>query len=154
MKSLVRASLLSAALATLASVSNLSHAQTTAPSDAWPQRSVRVVVPFPPGGGTDAVARAELQVPQVGGALGRHLAYTSCTECHAWDLNGWEGDPAPSLVVAKAYTLEQFTRLMRTGEIAAGGKSKTGMMSGVAAYRYPVMTDEEIAALKLFLDSR
>ncbi|HEY1036081.1 MAG TPA: c-type cytochrome [Pseudoxanthomonas sp.] len=87
-------------------------------------------------------------------ALGRHLAYTSCTECHAWDLNGWEGDPAPSLVVAKAYTLEQFTRLMRTGEIAAGGKSKTGMMSGVAAYRYPVMTDEEIAALKLFLDSR
>jgi len=87
-------------------------------------------------------------------ALGRHLAYTSCTECHGWDLNGWEGDPAPSLVVAKAYAPDQFIRLMRTGEIAAGGKSKTGMMSGVAAYRYPVMTDAEIAALKLFLDSR
>ena len=87
-------------------------------------------------------------------ALGRHLAYTSCTECHAWDLNGWEGDPAPSLVVAKAYTLEQFTRLMRTGEIAAGGKSKTGMMSGVAAYRYKELSDAEIAALKAFLDAR
>ena len=87
-------------------------------------------------------------------ALGRHLAMTSCTECHGWDLNGWEGEPAPSLVVAKAYTLEQFTRLMRTGEVAAGGKSKTGLMSGVAAYRYPVLTDAEIGALKQYLDSR
>jgi hypothetical protein len=58
------------------------------------------------------------------------------------------------LVVAKAYTLEQFTRLMRTGEVAAGGKSKTGLMSGVAAYRYPVLTDAEIGALKQYLDSR
>lgn len=87
-------------------------------------------------------------------ALGKHLAMTSCTECHGWDLNGWEGDPAPSLVVAKAYTLEQFTRLMRTGEVAAGGKSKTGLMSGVAAYRYPVLTDAEIGALKQYLDAR
>jgi cytochrome c553 len=87
-------------------------------------------------------------------ALGRHLAMTTCTECHGWDLNGWEGDPAPSLVVAKAYTPEQFTRLMRTGEVAAGGKSKTGMMSGVAAYRYKELSDAEIAALKAFLDAR
>jgi hypothetical protein len=62
--------------------------------------------------------------------------------------------PAPSRIVANAYTLEQFTRLMRTGEVAAGGQSKTGMMSGVAAYCYKVLTDEKIAALKLFLDSR
>lgn len=87
-------------------------------------------------------------------ALGRHLAMTTCTECHGWDLNGWEGDPAPSLIVAKAYTLEQFTRLMRTGEVAAGGKSATGLMSGVAAYRYKILTDAEIAALKSYLDSR
>ena len=32
------------------------------------------------------------------------------------------------MIVAKAYTAEQFTRLMRTGEIATGGKSKTGLM--------------------------
>ena len=64
------------------------------------------------------------------------------------------GDDAPSLVVAKAYTPEAFRRLMRTGEVAAGGKSKTGFMSEVAAYRFSVMTDAEVAALKAYLDAR
>jgi len=88
-------------------------------------------------------------------ALGRHLAYTTCTECHGWDLNGFPGDDAPSLVVAKAYTPEKFARLMRTGEISTGGKSKTGFMSEIATYRFaPTLTDAEIAALKQYLDSR
>ncbi|QIL21126.1 cytochrome c [Thermomonas sp. HDW16] len=88
-------------------------------------------------------------------ALGRHLALTSCSECHGRDLNGWgPDDPTPSLVVAKAYTPEQFVRLMRTGEISTGGKSKTGFMSEVAAYRFSVLTDAEIEALKQYLDSR
>lgn len=88
-------------------------------------------------------------------ALGRHLAMSSCTECHAWDLNGWGGpQDAPNLVVAKAYTAEQFARLMRTGEIATGGQSASGMMSKVAAFRYSVLTDAEVAALKAYLDSR
>jgi cytochrome c553 len=87
-------------------------------------------------------------------ALGKHLAHTSCSECHGWDLNGFGGDDAPSLVVAKAYTPEAFRRLMRTGEVAAGGKSKTGFMSEVAAYRFSVMTDAEVAALKAYLDAR
>nr|WP_298129190.1 cytochrome c [uncultured Pseudoxanthomonas sp.] len=110
--------------------------------------------PWLPDMKPDPGNRPPVQPPASPQALGRHLAMTTCTECHGWDLNGWEGDPAPSLIVAKAYTLEQFTRLMRTGEVAAGGKSKTGMMSGVAAYRYKGLTDEEISALKVFLDAR
>ena len=88
-------------------------------------------------------------------ALGKHIAMTSCPECHGRDLNGWDPqDPAPSLIVSKAYTAEKFARLMKTGEIATGGKSKTGMMSEVAAYRVSVLTDAEVSALKLYLDSR
>lgn len=61
MKRLVRASLLYAALATLATMGSLSHAQTAGSADTWPQRPVRIVVPFPPGGGTDVVGRALAQ---------------------------------------------------------------------------------------------
>jgi hypothetical protein len=57
-------------------------------------------------------------------------------------------------VVAKAYTPDQFLRLMRTGEVATGGKSATGLMSAMAEWRFNAMTDEEIKALKAFLDAR
>lgn len=87
-------------------------------------------------------------------ALGKHLAMTTCSECHGWDLNGFEGDTTPSLVVAKAYTPEQFLHLMRTGEISTGGKSKSGLMSEVAIGRFNAMSDDEIHALKAYLDAR
>lgn len=88
-------------------------------------------------------------------ALGKHLAYTSCTECHGRDLNGWgPDDPTPSLIVAKAYTPEHFSRLMKTGIAANGKETKTGFMSGVARGRLSILTDAEIDALKRYLDSR
>ncbi len=87
-------------------------------------------------------------------ALGQHLAMTTCGECHGWDLNGFGGDDAPPLVVAKAYTPESFTRLMRTGITATGKESKSGLMTMVARDRFKVMTDEEVRALKMYLDSR
>ena len=88
-------------------------------------------------------------------ALGEYLAMTSCTECHGRDLRGWgPDDPAPSLVVAKAYTPEAFRRLMREGITAAGTPSKTGFMTSVAKQRFAGLHDDEIAALKAYLDAR
>lgn len=87
-------------------------------------------------------------------ALGRYLAMTTCGECHGWDLNGFEGDDTPSLVVAKSYSTENFHRLMKTGITAAGKESKSGLMTKVARGRFSSMTDAEIAALKRYLDSR
>ena len=87
-------------------------------------------------------------------ALGKHLAMTSCSECHGADLNGWPGDDAPSLIVAKAYSGENFARLMKTGITANGKESKTGMMSGVARWRFSRLSDNEVRALKLYLDAR
>ncbi len=87
-------------------------------------------------------------------ALGRHLAMTSCPECHGRDLNGFPGDDAPPLVVAKAYSMENFARLMKTGITISGTESATGLMTLMGRMRFSVMTDDEIRALKLYLDSR
>ena len=78
---------------------------------------------------------------------------TTCIECHGRDLNGYPGD-TPSLVVAKAYSAENFIRLMRTGITAGGTKSATGLMTEVGRKRFPAMTDDEVKALKAYLDSR
>lgn len=89
-------------------------------------------------------------------AFGKHIAMTSCTECHGRDLNGWgPEDDAPSLVVvAKAYSAEGFSRLMSTGITAAGTESKTGLMTEVARKRFSVLTPQEVSALKQYLDTR
>ncbi|HSD18361.1 MAG TPA: c-type cytochrome [Thermomonas sp.] len=88
-------------------------------------------------------------------ALGRHLALSSCSECHGRDLTGWEGDTTPSLVlVNKAYTPETFARLLKTGIASNGKDTATGFMSRTARDRFAILTDAEVAALKLYLDSR
>lgn len=82
---------------------------------------------------------------------GRHIALIACTECHGSKLEGGGDMGAPALVIAKAYSREQFTRLMRTGITLAGTESKSGMMTGVARRRFKALTDDEIADLQDYL---
>lgn len=85
---------------------------------------------------------------------GRYLASIACPECHGPDLRGYEGDNAPSLVVAKAYSAEAFSRLMREGITVAGTESISGLMTAMGRKRFVHFTDEEVEALKAYLDER
>ena len=103
----------------------------------------------------DPLVHAQSAPPTEALDLGKHLAMTSCSECHGPALDGWgNGDPAPPLAIAKAYSLEQFTRLMRTGITLSGKESTTGLMTEVGRGRFPAMTDAEVRSLKAYLDSR
>lgn len=92
-----------------------------------------------------------MSVPQPGDtlALGAYLSETACTECHGADL---EGDWGPDLVIAAAYSPDDFARLMRTG--VAKGDRELGVMSRVARGRFSHLTDAEIRALDAFLRAR
>jgi cytochrome c553 len=83
--------------------------------------------------------------------LGRYIAVLACGECHGLDQRG--GDSIPNLAVAKAYSLEEFTHLMRTGE-AKGGRKLRSLMAASARRRFSVFSDAEILALKSNLDER
>jgi mono/diheme cytochrome c family protein len=105
--------------------------------------------------GDPVAAGAPKEPPRAGLALGRHLAMTSCQECHGPDLNGFGGEEAPPLIVAKGYSAEQFRRLMRTGITAQGTESKSGLMSSISRERLaPTLSDADIDAMKAFLDAR
>jgi cytochrome c553 len=80
---------------------------------------------------------------------GKYLAITACTECHGANLEGWDLAKAPSLIVASAYSEDDFTRLMRTG-VGAGGR-QLGLMGEMGRQRFSALTEEEVRALRLFL---
>ncbi len=77
---------------------------------AWPNRPVRVIVPYPPGGGTDVLARAVVE------AMRPHLAHPIVVENRA-GANGAigseviaraEGDGSTLGVVTSTHTLNKF----------------------------------------------
>jgi cytochrome c553 len=86
------------------------------------------------------------------GGLGRYLALTVCTECHGMDLAGAADGTAPNLVVAAAYSQEQFARLMRTGKPI--GDRELNLMALVARERFSRLTDAEVGALYAHLQAR
>lgn len=82
-------------------------------------------------------------------ARGRYLASVICSECHGLDLKGMPYFPSPSLAIVNGYYLEQFRRLLRTGEHLSGRQD--GLMSRVARAAFAELTDQEIEDLYVFL---
>lgn len=80
---------------------------------------------------------------------GEYLARIVCTECHGLALEGDPTGPAPSLSGAVGYSLEEFTRLLRTGE--PRGATKLTLMARTAKGRLHLLTDEEIAAVYAYI---
>ena len=80
---------------------------------------------------------------------GRYLAFTVCTECHGQDLRGGADNFSPSLAIVAAYSLDDFRRLMRTGE-PIGGR-ELNLMARVALSRFAHFSDSEIDDLHAYL---
>jgi len=83
---------------------------------------------------------------------GRYYAMSFCSECHAQDLNGRIDAKSPPLAVAKAYSVEDFSKLLHEG-IALGGR-ELDLMSRTSRGRFAVFTSAEISDLHTYLQSR
>ena len=80
---------------------------------------------------------------------GGYLTVNLCSECHGADLKGEEAAKAPSLVLAKGYSNDDFARLMYTG-IGLGGRTFE-LMTPTAKARFAHLTPDEIEAIRSFL---
>lgn len=92
-----RALFIGMALFMASAISPLSHAQSS-----WPNKPVRIVVPFPPGGTTDILARAI--APELGKAFGQSFII---------DNKGGAGGNVGTEIVAKSAN-DGYTLLMGT----------------------------------------
>ena len=81
--------------------------------------------------------------------FGKYIAMTSCSECHGQDLGGSSDGQFPPLTIVAAYSLEDFTTLLRTGTPI--GDRELDLMAEVSVSRFSNFTDSEIVALHTFL---
>jgi cytochrome c553 len=90
--------------------------------------------------------------PAIPPGRGAYLVMNACSECHGQDLKGVPLAKAPSLVVAKGYTAEQFARLMHEG--VGTGEREFELMTPTAKARFSHFTSEEAEDIRTFLASR
>jgi len=85
-------------------------------------------------------------------AYGDYLVHSTCTECHGTNLHGGKAVGAPDLIIAKAYSSQNFARLMSTG--IGNGNRELGLMSEVAKARFSHFNATEVTAIYTYLQSR
>lgn len=83
---------------------------------------------------------------------GRYLVMNYCTECHGQNLEGFAPINAPALAVAKAYSLESFSRLLREG-VPQGEPRELRIMGPTSQMRFSNFTAEEIESVHTYLSS-
>ncbi len=83
---------------------------------------------------------------------GKHLVMNLCSECHAQTLEGIPMANSPPLSVAKAYSSEQFERLMRDG--TGMGDRTFALMTPTSKARFSWLTAAEVDAIYAFLQAR
>jgi cytochrome c553 len=101
-----------------------------------------------------AIANARPETPatlDASAAHGRYLVMSMCTECHGQDLMGNPFAKSPSLIIAKGYPLEDFSKLLHKG-IALGGR-QTQLMASASRSRFALLTPQETADIHVFLQS-
>ncbi len=101
------------------------------------------------------VVMERLQEPRPGGPEhepGRYIARLACGECHGAKLEGNDDPFRPDLIVASGYSLEEFRRLLKTGEPTGGRRLE--LMAQVAKSRFSHLSDDEIDALHGYLVAR
>ena len=86
-------------------------------------------------------------------ALGRYITQVTCAECHGPELKGNQRD-TPDLLVAGAYSRQEFEQLMTTGVPAGGRKLKNELMAAVAKERFSRLTRHERDVLYAYLKAR
>lgn len=103
----------------------------------------------------EKVAKERNREPWHGGTgheRGRYIARLACGECHGPQLTGNQETIRPDLIVASGYSLNEFRKLLRTGE-PTGGR-ELALMAKVARSRFVHLTDEEVQALHGYLVAR
>lgn len=78
-------------------------------------------------------------------ALGRHIAMTTCAECHAASLQGYENFTPNLRDVAPMYDDAAMTKLLSTGEGLEG--RKLGLMALVGQAHFSALTSHERKAV-------
>ena len=80
---------------------------------------------------------------------GAYLVMNACSECHGQDLEGIPQAKAPSLVMVKSYSAEQFARLMHDG--VGIGERQFELMTPTAKARFSHLTSDEVQAMYEYL---